>query len=109
MKTDTTTETPFFTRQQYLAKECDHKQYYAQFVTPYIIAMVTRIVGRKKLAASKDPHLNDIPLAVWDSMVPHLVNVGAKMQKRGDFLTLAGGVCVLKEAAKQAMEAANNH
>lgn len=96
-----------FTRKQYLNRECSHADYYAQFVGEDIKHSVLHTIGRDKIMASSDPHFNDIPLAFWDSiigLVPH--QIATKMRELGDYPTLAGNVCIAKEAARQIKEAA---
>jgi hypothetical protein len=98
-----------FTRADYLAGKCTHRQYYGQFVNPEILGRVKNWIGLnaiKTALAANDEHLNTIGLAKWDSFVTskQLFNVSAKMKEAGDFLTLAGGVCIAKEAAKQLAE-----
>lgn len=89
------------TRKDYMAGNCTHQEYYAQFVTPEIKVSVIRAIGLKKLMASTDPHLNDIPLERWDDIS---TNAGAKMKEAGDFLSMAGNVCIAKAAARQIIE-----
>lgn len=55
---------------------------------------------------SRDENMNDIPLRKWDA-AGHLANnlyIREMMQRRRDFLTDAGIVCILKEAARQIKE-----
>lgn len=104
METTTTT----FTRQQYLDKECTHRQYYAQFVTAGIIKSVSNRFGKNAIvkALETNEHLNNIDLARWDSLaITHESSLRGKMKQVGDRYSLAGGVCVMKEAAKQIAEA----
>lgn len=95
------------TRQDYLNKKATHREFYAQFVTPELKKQVLQSIGIEKLkSAANDEHLNSIPLSFWDSMAGYartdfIVN---KMKECGDFLTLAGCVCILKEAARQVIE-----
>lgn len=101
---ETTTK---FTRAQYLNQECTHEQYYNQFVTPAIKSLVKNSLGLDKLkeAYEAGESLNTIPLTKWDSMSqfigkdPYFLNV--PMKEVGDFLTLAGIVCIAKAAARQ--------
>ena len=95
---------PRWTRKQRLADECSHREYFAQFVDASAIASVVRHIHARKLIASTDPHFNDIPLKVWD-ILPAPFGTAAKMKALGDFLTLAGQVCIHKEAARQYVEA----
>ena len=48
-----------------------------------------------------DPHFNDIPLATWDRIGFMYRGLGPEFEKLGDFMSSAGLVCVLKEAARQ--------
>lgn len=93
-----------FTHSDYMSDKCTHRQYYGQFVNADTISLVARAFGNDRLLASKDEHFNDIPLALWDALVPHAPG-SAKFKEAGDFYTLAGGVCMLKEAARQIVEA----
>lgn len=93
------------TRQQYLNKECTHNEYYAQFVTPSILRIVESEFGIAclKQAFEKDPHFNTIPLAKWDSLSLYLnkAQINSLMKDCGDFVSQAGLVCILKNAARQ--------
>jgi hypothetical protein len=91
-----------FTRKQYMERECTHREYYAQFVTDTTRGMVARLIGVERLRESTDEHLNDIPLQHWDRL-PITLPRGS-MQAAGDWLSLAGKVCILKEAARQLLE-----
>lgn len=96
-----------YTRQQYLDKECTHRQFYGQFVTPGIIREVEDRIGVSRLYDSQDPHFNDIPLGRWDGLGVWLQGVAAKkILATGDVPTLAGGVCIAKEAARQILDRA---
>jgi hypothetical protein len=79
------------------------RRYYGQFVTPDTISRVVSRIGAAALRASNDPHLNDIPLKKWNQLVPGLPG-SAGFAKAGDYYTLAGGVCLAKEAARQWIE-----
>ncbi len=92
-----------FTRKQYLAGECTHRQYNAQFVTEGYKGQIKRHIGLDRILNSTDEHLNDIPLIEWDN-APLTLGVDQKMKNLGDYLTLAGKVCIAKEAAKQIKE-----
>lgn len=56
------------TREEHLAGKSTHHEYYAQFVTRGAISRVLRFIGKDKIEASTDPHMNDIPLAMWDHL-----------------------------------------
>ena len=52
-----------------------------------------------------DEHLNSIPLHIWDGRaVMTAANVSRALKLHGDFYSLAGGVCVHKQAAKDAAQ-----
>jgi hypothetical protein len=98
-------EQTMFTRQQYLDKECTHRQFYGQMVTDATKWTVLQHIGMTRLLASEDAeNLNDIPLGLWDAL-PATSAIGATVRATGDYLTLAGKVCVYKEAARQIIEA----
>lgn len=93
------------TRAQYLAGECSHRQFYAQFVTPEIRAFVLARFPLRRLCQTADQeNLNSIPLSSWDSMAHSLREVDEALRAAGDYPTLCGKVCILKEAAKQLIE-----
>jgi hypothetical protein len=92
-----------FTRKQYMTKECTHREYHGQFVTPRIKSYVLRKFGIDRLTQSTDPHLNDIPLREWE-----MLDFRADFKAAGDYHTIAGEVCVLKEAARQLIEESQN-
>jgi len=97
-----------YTRAQYIADysrsdNAAHRRYYGQFVTTGTISRVVNTIGADVLRASKDPHFNDIPLALWDRLIPGLPGSGG-FSKAGDYYTVSGGVCLAKEAARQWLE-----
>jgi hypothetical protein len=81
-----------------------HRRYFGQFVTDGTKYRVLSVIGLDRLKASTDPHLNDIPLALWDKLTPKLPG-SAGFSKAGDYYTLANSVCLAKEAARQIIEA----
>jgi len=89
------------------ARDALHRAYYAQFVTPVIRNRVVKAIGIDRLCAEfrRDEHLNGIELKVWDSLTTTASLMSNKlMRDRGDYPMTAGLVCVLKEAARQAIE-----
>lgn len=80
-----------------------HRRYYGQFVNQRTIDYVVRAIGADRLLASTDPHFNDIPLDEWDRLVSRLP-LAASLRDAGDYMTLGGGVCIAKEAARQYVE-----
>lgn len=88
------------------AVRATHRQYYGQFVTPEIKNLVLRrIASVEQLvkAAQADRHLNNIPLQQWDN-VRVFSSTAKALEQAGDYLTLCGQVCILKEAALQIVE-----
>lgn len=99
------------TRNDYMAGNCTHREYHAQFVTNLIKKTVKTVIGLDKLLASTDKYLNDIPLRRWDILAanPYLfTGLSKQMKLCNDYPTQAGLVCILKEAAKQIIEEAKN-
>jgi len=91
------------TRLQYLAGECTHREYYAQFVTDKVKSNVIRYIGRINIETSNDKSFNDIPLRKWANIgIP--VDIVDALKEAGDGYSLAGAVCINKEAAKQIRE-----
>lgn len=79
-----------------------HRAYYSQFVSEYTKSLVlSHVATKKELMASTEQAFNDIPLARWDRAY---VGPKDKMRELGDFPSLAGSVCILKEAARQIVE-----
>lgn len=94
------------TRAEYLATSTEpgaFRAYYGQFVDDRTISYVARAIGGDVIKASTDPHLNDIPLKQWDRLTASLPVAGS-FKDRGDYPTIAGLVCVAKEAARQFAE-----
>jgi hypothetical protein len=86
-------------RADYIAGKATHQAYYGQFVND---TYKKRVLGRirfSQLLASRDPCFNDIPLAKWDVIASQagLGSTTSKMKECGDYLTLAGHICILKE------------
>lgn len=92
------------TREQRLNDECTHREYNAQFVTEMTKETVLHHIGLEAIIASTDDAMNDIELSKWD-WLPQLPKATFDHLKRlGDSMTLAGKVCIYKEAAKQLKE-----
>lgn len=109
------------TRQEYLdqswnnEKGCSNmsafREYYAQYVNVTVWSLVFRAFGTYRLVASIDEHFNDISLFEWDTLARSLMShvektkcLSDQFKANGDFITLAGIVFVLKEAARQIVE-----
>lgn len=83
-----------YTRKDYVNKTCTHREYYSQFVTPFIISMVIGRIGADRIINSKDVHFNDIPLQEWNRLHGFIGKP-----------SLCESVCAAKEAAQQYKEA----
>ena len=94
-----------FTRKDFLNGKVTFRGYYSQFANDNVKLMVKDRIGLKKLKQSKDKHFNDIPLRIWDNIgLP--CGIGNLLKQAGDYYTLAGQVCILKEGARQILEEA---
>lgn len=91
------------TRNNLLNGECTHREYYAQFVNEEVKELIINSIGLDNLDRILDPG----NLSVWDSLsmslrsIPFIFSVYKEVN---DKLTLAGGVCIAKEAARQILE-----
>lgn len=103
------------TRTEYMDKKISHRAYYAQFVTQHVRNLVLARIGMDRLLKSHDEHLNDIPLALWDSFWVsnaggmHIVppsSITALLREAGEGNSASTGTCILKEAARQLIESA---
>ena len=77
-------------------------QYYSQFVTPYVERVVREHIGEDRIRASKDVHFNDIPIKLWDKLVPlvrHSVSVRNEEINGTRVVSICECVCTLKTAA----------
>lgn len=90
-------------RADYLNGKCSHREYYGQFVTAEHKEILLRYISIEELRKSRADSFNDISLKHWD-ILPILNGTNAKMKKAGDYITLAGSVCIWKETARQILE-----
>jgi hypothetical protein len=57
------------------------------------------VIEAKEALAQGDVHLNSIPLRDWDMMASAACRSLSKaMKELGDFYSMAGGVCAMKQA-----------
>lgn len=95
------------TRSDYMNGRATHQGYYGAIVREAGISLATwHALERVKHAlAVGDEHLNTIPLKLWDELAyRQRPAVEPVLREHGDFWSLAGGVCVAKEAARQAAQ-----
>ena len=58
-----------FNRNDYLEGKCTWKEYYQQFSTKEMIALVTKEIGLECITKSTDRMLNDIPIERWNKLL----------------------------------------
>lgn len=95
------------TRESYVKGKITHEEYYSQFVTPEIRQAVADRFNVKRLQEAGE-HFNGIPIAQWDNLglsFHHALR--DEFKERGDGLSISGVLCVLKVAARQIVETAN--
>lgn len=95
------------TRQEYMNGTVTHREYYGQFVTDGTKELVKHTFGvvRLSTAFSEDEHFNNISLDKWDNLgILIQGSASAQVKEVGDFISKAGLVCILKEAARQVVE-----
>lgn len=86
-------------------------QYYSQFVTPYVTEVVRTYIGEDIIRASKDVHFNDIPIKLWDKLVPLVRHgIASKNEKLNGTRAVSECecVCTLKTAAHIIRNSFNN-
>lgn len=102
-------EIKMYTRQQYMANEVTHQEYYGQFCSDSVIRLVTDRIGKDQILRSTNPHFNDIPLKQWDNLEPVIrMMVGSSIRKLNGQVSLSDCVCVAKAAARIIKENQNN-
>lgn len=92
-----------FSRKDYLGNKCSHREYYGQFVDEFTKVRVLNHINLERLKSSEDEHLNDIPLQTWDDIGINLTRVDC-LREAGDSHSLAGAICINKEATRQILE-----
>ena len=92
-----------FTRKQYMDGECSYADYYGDVVEAAGITISQEIADQVETAlAHADEPLNSISLARWDVWAaPWRVALQRAFKERGDFWSMGGAVCAMKEAARR--------
>lgn len=96
-----------FTRKDYMENKCTHQEYYSQFVNSIVKDTVRNLISVEKIKNSNDKHFHDIPLAQWDRISNWLQEYIARINLNLNGIatySIAEGVCVAKEAARQIKE-----
>lgn len=103
--TDTNTVKAQFTKKAYMAGECTHEQYYAQFITDDGIAMVQRSTAFKRMIKKGSKDTSSVEVQVWD-----LIGTDGEavmlLKSLGDFWSISAAVCINKAIARQLLEVA---
>ena len=106
MANNTVTQKRLITRSEYMAGDCSHDTYYAQF-GEHLTDLVAQTIGVDRILKSTDPHLNDIPLKRWDSLAPAVRwRVGRLIGEANETggVSLSDCVCAAKSAARLIQE-----
>lgn len=86
-----------------------HHAYYSQFVNDDVKDIVIKSIstpGEIRDMLSRDKHLNNIALNIWDRNA-HKANARcdqSKFKEAGETASLSSGVCILKAAARMIAE-----
>ena len=95
-------------RKDYMDGKITHDDYYRALAkeskVSYADAEPAFLERVRKALADGDEHLNSIPLSIWDARAASLMpSVMAAFKAAGDHYSMAGGVCLIKRAAKDAV------
>ena len=90
-----------WTRQQYMNKECTHQEYYLPIAQECGISLVKSDIAWYCLRDA-DENFNQLTsLGQWDRIAVLSERCFRKaLETRGDFYSLAGGLCILKAMAR---------
>jgi len=96
------------TREAYMRGDFTHRQYYAQFVTAQIMAVIKQRFSLEQLRSCKDQqHFNDIQLVHWNRLALESncwTTTYVLLKEAGDWMSLGVQVTILKEATRQYVE-----
>jgi hypothetical protein len=88
-----------FTRKQYMDHEITHEEYYGEMAMESKIILPEDLI--EKVKTSKDPHLNDIPLRIWDKLeYRHRDRMKEIAKIHNEPYSRSTGVCILKALAR---------
>ena len=100
-------------RQDYMDGKVTHADYYRSIARAagisFELGPFELLRQVKEALVNGDDHLNTIPLSVWDRLATAAYMNGSVIRafkEHGDFWSLAGGVCLAKQAAKDAAKKA---
>lgn len=97
----------YLQRADYMSGKCTHEEFYRAIAkTAGIRITDPKLIARVKRALERgDTSLNTIPLSLWDAMSENAKGaIFSAAKLHGDFYSLGIGVCVMKQAAREAAE-----
>lgn len=99
-------------RKDYMEHRATHREYYGSIVKEAGIVFPADhplVVAGAQALSRGDEHMNTIPLSRWDDEAARRqAYINRALREHGDFWSMAGGVCVMKEAVRQAIERGAN-
>ena len=95
-------------RKDYLNGKYTHQEYYGGIAKEVGISISESRLNQAREAIKADKHMNNIPLTEWDVWASSQMRyqgsrIKAAFASRGDYVTQAGLVCMLKEAVREAI------
>lgn len=97
-------------RADYMAGKVNHHAWYSSVAAAAGLKYTNPDVVKTwaEALAKGDEHLNSLPLQYWDRFAAFAQpQITRALKLHGDFWSLAGGVCVVKAAARNAVEEFN--
>jgi hypothetical protein len=91
-------------RKLYMNNQLSHQDFYCWLADSIRVTVNDLPVALDKIKASTDPHLNDIPLIMWDNRDAVVRGKAVRAGMRA--WSLSDTVCVLKAFARRAANAA---
>ncbi len=88
-------------RKRYMNQKITHEEFYLWLAKFIGITEQDLPVNRERIMRSQDPHLNDIPLKLWDDKDPL---IRRRAYDKGIAWSLCDTVCALKALAKQSIK-----
>ena len=103
--TETNTVKVRFTKKAYMAGECTHEQYYAQFITDDGIHMVQRSTAFKRMIKKGSKDTSSVEVQIWD-LIGTDGEAVTLLKSMGDCWSMSAAVCINKAIALQLLETA---
>ncbi len=93
-------------RRQRLDGKVSHEEYYRSvYKAAGVSYLGDPLIERRVKACLEDgdEHLNSIPLRYWDGLASAVPALPKAFRDHGDYFTMAGAVCAVKQAALDAV------